>query len=176
MTRHQITALAAQIRLVITDVDGVLTDGGVYYGQSGEVMKRFNIRDGMGAVRLRDHGVETVIITGENSPSVARRAEKLGLHYILGCNDKVAALRDLSARLDVPLENIAYIGDDVNDLDAMQLTGLPAAPRDAFHTVLEIAAYVCRRPGGHGAFRELAELIIDAKEQSEPGTAMFGFR
>jgi 3-deoxy-D-manno-octulosonate 8-phosphate phosphatase (KDO 8-P phosphatase) len=157
-------ARAARIRLLLTDVDGVLTDGGVYYGESGEVMKRFNIRDGMGVERLRAVGVEVGIITGERSPSVVRRAEKLKIEMVhLFSKDKPAVLRGIIEEFGYAPEEIAYIGDDVNDVDIMRLVGLPAAPGDALPQAIAAAHYVCEKFGGQGAFRELAEVIIAAR-------------
>jgi 3-deoxy-D-manno-octulosonate 8-phosphate phosphatase (KDO 8-P phosphatase) len=164
MNHEELLRRASAIRLVLTDVDGVLTDGGVFYGADGEVMKRFNIRDGMGVERLREIGVEVGIITGEKSESVTRRAEKLNIEMVhLFCKDKPAVIQELIDQKKFTAEEIAYIGDDVNDIEAMKLVGLPAAPADAFIKAREAAHFVCRRPGGHGAFRELAEFIIEAK-------------
>ena len=165
LTTGDLTAAAAGIRLLLTDVDGVLTDGGVYYGADGEVMKRFNIRDGMAVERLRAVGVEVGIITGERSESVLRRAEKLRIDLVhLFCKDKPAVLREVMERHGFEAEEIAYIGDDVNDVEVMKLVGLPAARLPALPQAQEVARYICRRPGGHGAFREFAELIIAARK------------
>jgi len=170
-----IASRASRIALVVADVDGVLTDGGVYYGAEGEVMKRFNIRDGMGVERLRAAGVPTAIITGEASPSVDRRAAKLSIDILyLSCKDKAAALREIIEKQGVSANQVAYIGDDVNDLEAMKLAGLAACPADAVREVREIAHYICAAPGGHGAFRELAEQIIEAKNADE-GERTVGF-
>lgn len=159
--KERIEAAASRIRLLLTDVDGVLTDGGVYYGEKGEVMKRFNIRDGMGAVRLRQAGIETGIITGEVSPSVSRRAEKLKIgRVILGCDDKSGALDEILSEGTWAPEEIAYIGDDVNDLEIMQRVGLSATPSDGLPQIRAIADYICTLPGGHGAFREFAEFLL----------------
>jgi 3-deoxy-D-manno-octulosonate 8-phosphate phosphatase (KDO 8-P phosphatase) len=168
---------AAKIRLVLTDVDGVLTDGGVFYGSEGEVMKRFNIRDGMGVERLRAVGVEVGIITGEQSESVVKRAEKLRIELVhLYSKDKKATLEEILAKHEYESEQIAYIGDDVNDIEIMKMVGLAVSPADGFHETREAAAYVCRRPGGHGAFRELCELIIEAKKEAETtAKKTFGF-
>jgi 3-deoxy-D-manno-octulosonate 8-phosphate phosphatase (KDO 8-P phosphatase) len=178
MTLKEINERAAKIRLVLSDVDGVLTDGGVFYGRDGEVMKRFNIRDGMGVERLRAIGVEVGLITGEKSESVTRRAEKLNIEMVhLYCKDKPAIIREIIEERGFASEEIAYIGDDVNDIEAMKMVGLPAAPADAFTETKEAAHYICRRPGGHGAFRELAELIIEAKKEAEDSKKKsFGFQ
>ncbi len=159
---------AARIRLLLTDVDGVLTDGGVYYGAEGEVLKRFNIRDGMAVERLRAVGVDVGIITGENSPSVVRRAEKLKIGLlVLGCKDKARRLDRILQEHGYREEEIAYIGDDVNDLEIMKRVALTAAPADALPQVCDVVHYRCGRPGGNGAFREFAELIIAAKANEE---------
>lgn len=158
---------AARVRLLLTDVDGVLTDGGVYYGAEGEVMKRFNIRDGMGVERLRElAGVETGIVTGELSPSVAKRAEKLKIAELhLGVKQKLERVREIAARRGLSLSEIAFIGDDVNDLQVLQAVGLSACPGDAMPEVKQICDVICHRLGGLGAFRELAELILTEREK-----------
>jgi 3-deoxy-D-manno-octulosonate 8-phosphate phosphatase (KDO 8-P phosphatase) len=167
---EEMRSRAARMRLVLTDVDGTLTDGGVYYSERGEELKRFNLRDGMGIERLREHGIETAFITRESSPIVQRRAEKLRVSLRDGLSDKTAALNDLLVGSGLSLEQLAYIGDDVNDLGIMQAirpSGLIAAPGDAHPEVCRIVHHVCARPGGHGAFREFAELIINLLNRSE---------
>ncbi|HEY4112240.1 HAD-IIIA family hydrolase [Puia sp.] len=156
---------AGSIRLLLTDVDGVLTDNGVFYGESGEVLKRFSIRDGMGVERLRKlAGIETGIITGELSPSVARRAEKLQITELhLEVKDKLGRLKEIMERLGIGWEEIAYIGDDVNDLDVMEKAGFRACPADAMPQIRDIVDYHCVEKGGYGAFREFAELLIALK-------------
>lgn len=153
---------AAAIRLLLTDVDGVLTDNGVYYSEHGEHMKRFSIRDGMGVERLRKLcGIETGIVTGETSPAVARRAEKLGIRELhLGVKDKKARLAEIMASNGFGWEAIAYIGDDVNDLEVLEKAGITACPADAMEAVSRIVHYRCATKGGHGAFREFAEWLI----------------
>lgn len=165
MKLADIQAKARRIQLVLTDVDGVLTDGGVYYGETGEVLKRFNIRDGMGVERLRQVGVETGIVTGELSPSVARRAEKLRITELhLGVKDKPARLAEILAQTGLQAEEVAFIGDDTNDCEVLQLVGLSACPGDATSFARAVADYHCAAFGGQGAFRELAELIIASKQ------------
>ena len=153
---------AQRIKLLLTDVDGVLTDNGVYYGENGEVMKRFSIRDGMGVERLRKLcGIDTGIVTGELSPSVSRRAEKLQItHLYLGVKDKLGRLNEIMTAHGLSWEEIAFIGDDVNDLEVLERVGLSACPADAMAAVSGIVHYHCRERGGYGAFREFAEWII----------------
>jgi len=156
---------AKKIKLLLTDCDGVLTDGGVYYSYRGEEMKRFNIRDGMGVARLRMLAkVDVGIITGELSGSVKQRAEKLEIAELhLGVKDKVAVLKEIMKRRNLKLDEIAYIGDDTNDVEVMKQVGLAACPADALRFAKEEAHYVCRNKGGYGAFRDFAEFIIAAK-------------
>ena len=155
----------SKIKMVLTDCDGVLTDTGVYYSERGEEMKRFSIRDGMGVERLRKLlNIETGIVTGELSGSVKKRAEKLKIKELhLGTKDKVSVLNDILKRTNLKAENIAFIGDDVNDLEIMKLVGLAGCPADAIQEIKKISNFVCKNNGGNGAFREFAELIIDGK-------------
>lgn len=161
--QHKIKA--KKIKLLLTDVDGVLTDNGVYYGESGEVLKRFSIRDGMGVERLRKLcGIDTGIVTGELSPSVARRAEKLHITQLhLGIKDKQARLEEMLKTGGWSWEELAFIGDDVNDLEVLERVGLSACPGDAMAAVCGIVQYRCVANGGHGAFREFAEWIISLR-------------
>lgn len=156
---------AANIRLLLTDCDGVLTDAGVYYSEQGEAFKRFSMRDGMGVERLRQlAGVETGIITGEKSQIVAQRAAKLGITELhLGAKNKYLLLAGILERRQLSFNQVAYIGDDLNDEAIMRSVGLSACPSDAMDGILRIAHYSCLLPGGYGAFREFAELIIRAK-------------
>jgi 3-deoxy-D-manno-octulosonate 8-phosphate phosphatase (KDO 8-P phosphatase) len=161
---------AARLRLVITDVDGVLTDGGVYYSERGEALKRFSLRDGMGVELLRDAGIETAFMTREDSPIVARRAEKLRVrHCYLGVADKRAALPQVQRDGGLDDGQIAYIGDDVNDLEimaALALRGLVGAPVDAIAAARARAHHVTRCPGGQGAFRDFADWLLDLRREA----------
>ena len=153
---------AEQIKVILTDVDGVLTDTGIYYGQTGEMLKRFSVRDGMGVERLRKYaGIETIIITGENSGTVKSRAEKLKItEFYLGVNIKEDVLDTIKKKSGFENENIAYIGDDSNDFNVMKLCGFTAVPADGMSFIKDIADYVCETNAGYGAFREFAELIL----------------
>jgi 3-deoxy-D-manno-octulosonate 8-phosphate phosphatase (KDO 8-P phosphatase) len=158
-----------QIKLVLTDNDGVLTDTGVYYSEKGEVLKRFSIRDGMGVERLRKYaGIETIIITGEESGSVKARAKKLKIkEYYLGAKKKIDILPAILKKNKVNPENIAFIGDDSNDVEIMKSVGFKVTPADGMNFIKEISDYICEAKSGNGAFRELAELILafNAKEK-----------
>ncbi len=159
---------AEKIKVLLTDVDGVLTDTGIFYGQDGEAFRRFSIRDGMGVERLRKYaGIETIIITGENSGTVKSRAEKLKItEYYLGVNKKEEVLEIIKKKNGFDKENIAYIGDDANDYEIMKLCGFTATPNDGMNFIKDIVNYVCETKAGYGAFREFAELILAFKNNS----------
>ena len=153
-----------RVRLLATDVDGVLTDAGMYYSESGDEWKKFNTRDGMGLKLLQKAGIVTALVTQEQTKLVARRAEKLAIPEVhQGIYDKLAALREIAARHGLPLDQVAYIGDDVNDLAALEAVGFSAAPADGLPPVLKVVDYVCRKKGGEGAVREVADLILAAQ-------------
>lgn len=167
-------ARASAVRLVVSDVDGVLTDAGVYYSAQGEALKRFSMRDGMGVELLREAGLRTAWLTREDSPVVAARAAKLGIDAAwLGQRDKREALPRLVRELGAAPHEVAYIGDDVNDLGALAWiseAGLSACPADASSKVLGAVHFITSARGGYGAFRELCELILDnQKEQGRHG-------
>jgi len=153
-----------RVRLFATDVDGVLTDAGMYYSESGDELKKFNTRDGMGIKLLQRVGLITALITMEETKLVTRRGEKLAIPEVhQGAGDKLAVLRDLVARHDLTLQEVAFMGDDVNDLGALQAVGFSAAPADAMPAVLKVVDYVCRKGGGEGAVREVVDLILAAQ-------------
>ncbi len=168
VSKKELKRRARNIKLVLADCDGVLTDTGVYFGENGEVMKRFSIRDGMGTQRLRAAGIETGYISGEISPSLKKRAEKLKLaHLYLGIEDKLSTLRHILSSSDLQFPNIAYIGDDVNDLEIINEVGklgLTATPADGMPAIKKSVHYVCKAKGGYGAFRDFAEWILEQRE------------
>ncbi len=155
---------AEKIKLVISDIDGVWTDGGIYYSARGEELKKFNTRDGMGVQLLRDKKIEVAIITGENTEIVQRRADKLGLNLVfLGVKDKRKKVEEIIDQLGLNLEEVAYIGDDINDLEPIKVCGFTSTVADGIQAVKSSVDYVCRTNGGQGAFREFAEFILTAK-------------
>jgi len=162
---------ALNIKLILSDVDGVLTDTGVYYGPDGEAFKRFSIRDGMGIELLRSAGIETAFLTREISPVVKARSEKLKLQYYFpGVVDKGAFLQNVLEQTGLEEENIAYIGDDVNDLEiikAIAKKGLTGAPGDAITSVMNEVHYVANVRGGNGAFRDFADWILELRKLEE---------
>jgi 3-deoxy-D-manno-octulosonate 8-phosphate phosphatase (KDO 8-P phosphatase) len=161
------------IRAIALDVDGVLTDGGVWWGPGGEEWKRFSFTDIMGVSLARKAGLMVTLISGEDSPLVDRYAAKMNLADITkGCKDKAAALRAFAQRHKLALEEICFMGDDVNDVGAMELAGLSAAPADARPVVRAKADVVTVATGGNGAVRELIEALLAARNsQFERGAA-----
>lgn len=161
---HDPRIAARKIRLVATDIDGVWTDAQMYYGPDGECMKGFSTYDGMATALLAAAGIPTVILTSENSAAVARRAEKLGLEHVhLGVSDKLARLRQVSGDLGIALDEVAYIGDDRNDLDVLRSVGLSAlVPNSPILGKVHVDV-VTSRAGGQGAFREFADMILEAQ-------------
>jgi 3-deoxy-D-manno-octulosonate 8-phosphate phosphatase (KDO 8-P phosphatase) len=168
VSTEQLVARARRVRLVLTDCDGVLTDGTVYVSEHGEALKRFSLRDGLGVERLREDGIETAIVTRERSPIVARRAEKLRLRlHFEGVLDKAAELPRILAAARCGKDEVACIGDDVNDLGLLGEVGregLTGAPFDALEPVASAVHHVCRARGGAGAFREFAEWVLRLRE------------
>lgn len=155
---------AAKIKWFFCDIDGTLTDGGVYYSPEGELLKRFSLRDGTGYFLLRQCGIKAGFITTENSPIVEQRAKKLKIDkYIFGTNHKVVAMQEFLASEDLTMENVAYIGDELNDIKLLRACGLSFAVGDAGHRTKEVADIVCEHLGGHGAFREAVERLLDLK-------------
>ena len=155
----------ASIKALALDVDGVLTDGGFWWNAAGDEWKRFSFVDVMGVSRAKRAGLLVTLISGENSPLVDRFAAKMDISdYSKGCKDKAAALRAYAARHELALTEICFMGDDVNDLEAMALAGVAAAPADARDVVIKQAAFVAASPGGNGAVRELVEAIISARD------------
>ena len=153
--------MSAKIRLLVLDVDGTLTDGSIFLDGSGNEFKRFHVRDGMGIHRLRASGVDVAILSGRYSASTARRAGELGIHLLFnGVKDKLRFLVDLAEKLGMTRDEIAYVGDDLNDLDCIRWVGLGCAPADAVGEVRSSARYVAEHPGGYGAVRDVAEHIL----------------
>jgi 3-deoxy-D-manno-octulosonate 8-phosphate phosphatase (KDO 8-P phosphatase) len=165
LTKKEILKRASKIKLMLTDVDGVLTDTGVFYSVDGEQMKRFSIRDGMGIERLRSiAGVETGIITREDTQIVGSRARRLKIEELhMGVWEKTDTLKEIIERKKISASEIAYMGDDTNDVGIMKLVGLSACPSDATKFAKEVADVVVESKGGYGAIRDLCELIIEAK-------------
>ena len=152
----------AGIRLLVLDVDGVLTDGRLYYGDQGEIMKSFHVRDGFGMRQVMRAGIEVAVISGRPSGAAAKRLGELGVrHVILDCEDKRPALEALQASLGIDARATAVVGDDVPDLGMMDAAGLRIAVGDAHPEVARRADWVTTAPGGYGAVREVCDALVD---------------
>lgn len=163
---------ARQVQLIVFDVDGVLTDGGLWYGPDGEVMKRFDVKDGHAMVLARLTGLPVAILTARSSAIVEARGRELKLAAVYqGRKEKGPALLELCTELNVAAANAAYMGDDVNDLPAMRPCGLTACPADAVAEVRDAVHFVATKPGGRGAARELIELVLRATGRWERAMA-----
>ncbi len=155
---------AARIRLLIFDVDGVLTDGSLYFTEDGKEYKAFNSRDGHGIKMLLGHGVEIAVITGRTSNIVVHRMNNLGIRHVYqGRLDKTPAFEELTADLGISPQDTAYVGDDIVDLPVMRRVGLAIAVQDAHPFVKQHAHWLTPKPGGRGAARDVCELILEAK-------------
>ncbi|MBR2165587.1 MAG: HAD-IIIA family hydrolase [Paludibacteraceae bacterium] len=168
--RSQISDLNPSVKLFLTDVDGCMTDGGMYYTAEGEVMKRFCVYDGMGMVCLQQAGIPCGILTSENSPIVKARAEKLKLKYLyLGvgskvnadCLTKLQAAQQICDELGIGMEEVCFVGDDINDVELLSKVGYPCCPPNARSEVKCVPGIrVLKTPGGQGAIREIADAIL----------------
>ena len=164
LSRAALAGRLAGVNLLSCDVDGVLTDGGLYYDDEGRQLRKFAVKDGMGLQRVRAAGVEVALISAGTSASIRHRGEALGLrHVLLGVEDKLSALDGLCRELGLYLSDVAHVGDDLNDLPVFEAVGLPLAVADAVPEVLAAAAYVAERKGGEGAVREICDLLAAAR-------------
>ena len=153
--------VVTKIKAIAMDVDGVLTDGGVWWGPNGEEWKRFHFADIMGLSLARKSGMVIALISGENSPLVDRFASKVGIVDVhKDCKDKASALRTFSERHGLSLQEICFIGDDVNDLSALSIVGLSACPADARPSIREHCQVVTKLAGGNGAVREVVDMLL----------------
>ena len=155
---------AKNIELLVLDVDGVLTDGSLYYGPDGEVLKRFHVHDGAGIKALLEAGVRVAVISSRQAPAVGCRMEELGVSDVLeGTADKFQALKGLVERLGIELGAVACVGDDIADVPMMRCVGLAVAVVDARQETVEAAHYSTSARGGHGAVREVCDLLLVAR-------------
>lgn len=161
ISASELRSRLSQVKLLALDVDGVLTDGGLYYTETGQVLRKFNIKDGQGIKLLKQAGVEVAIITAKSALSTLNRAQDLGITYtFLGVKDKLAQLKILCQKLDISLSQVAYVGDDVNDIEVLQAVGCPMTIADAMAINQSIAVYTTKLPGGQGAVREICEMLV----------------
>lgn len=155
---------AAKIKWFFCDIDGTLTDGCVYYSPEGELLKKFSLRDGTGFFLLKQCGIKMGFITTENSPVVEQRAQKLKIDkYIYGTHRKLDAMKEFVLSENLTLENIAFIGDELNDVKLLKACGLGFAVSDADHRAKDAACLICKKSGGNGAFREAVETLLELR-------------
>lgn len=151
-----------EIKLIVTDIDGVWTDGGMYYDQEGNELKKFHTYDSAGVLWCKKEGIPCCIMTGEDTQMVKRRAEKLKVEYLFqGVKNKLAVLNKLCNELQITLDNVAYLGDDINDLKVLKAVGYSACPSSAPKYIQKEVKQVMSKKGGEGVFREFVEEIID---------------
>ncbi len=163
-----------QIKILITDVDGVLTDGGAYYSDEGIELKKFSIRDGMGIVLLQKAGFKVAIVTTEKTKIVERRAERLRVTDLFqGVINKVEAVEELLQKYSLSWNQAAFIGDDINDIPVLKKVGFAAVPNNGAALNKKIADFVTKAEGGHGAVREVCDLLLDLKWKGEKITELW---
>ena len=160
----ELVSAARRARLLLLDCDGVLTDGRLYYGESGEALKAFDVRDGLGLVRWHEAGFLSGIISGRDSPIVSRRASELGMRFVRqGTKDKTAAAAEIFAESGITAEETIYVGDDLPDIELIRAVGVGIAVADAVQEVRNSARHVTHSGGGRGAVREVVDLILSLK-------------
>ena len=161
LTKEQFLERLSGIKLLSLDTDGVLTDGGLYYTDDGEELRKFNVKDGLGIQRVQAAGVKVAIITASSTPSIAHRGRRLGVDYVfLDCEDKLATLVRICDEMGIDLNQVGHVGDDLNDLPVFGAVGCPMAVADATDEALTSVLFVTKKKGGDGAVREICDLIV----------------
>ena len=161
LTKEQFLKRLSGIKLLSLDTDGVLTDGGLYYTDNGEELRKFNVKDGLGIQRVQASGVKVAIITASSTPSIAHRGRRLGVDYVfLDCKDKLDTLVGICDEMGIDLNQVGHVGDDLNDLPVLNAVGCPMAVGDAAEEVVLSAQFVTKKSGGDGAVREICDLIV----------------
>jgi len=164
LSKEQFLKRLAKLKLLSLDTDGVLTDGGLYYTDDGQELRKFNVKDGMGIKRVQAAGVKIAIITASSTPSISHRGQQLGVDYIfLDCQEKLATLVRICNELNINLDQVGHVGDDVNDLPVLDAVGCPMTVSDATDEAIAAALFVTKKKGGEGAVREICDLIVAAK-------------
>ena len=161
MVNSNLAKKLKKIKIILTDVDGVLTDGGMYYSKDGDIMKKFHARDGMGVTLLRKNKISTIIVTKEKNQIIKKWSEKMKIKKLYdGVKEKEKILKIICDKFSVKPFEVAYIGDDVNDLGLLKLVGFSAVPNDGADIVKKKSDYTCQNNGGRAAFREVADLVL----------------
>jgi YrbI family 3-deoxy-D-manno-octulosonate 8-phosphate phosphatase len=154
----------SKIKLLLTDVDGVLTDGGLYYSNEGIIFKKFNVKDGMAVYLLKKAGIKCGVISSDKSDIIKKRAERLKMDFaITGVWEKKTEAENLCRKLEITLNEVAFIGDDINDIPLLETVGFSICPADAVEPVRNIVDSVSHIPGGYGVFRQIADMILNAQ-------------
>lgn len=152
------------VKLLSLDLDGTLTDGGLYYADDGSEMRKYFVQDGFGILLVKEAGIEVCLITMSDTPAIQKRIDRLKIRFgHMGVRHKLPVLKDICARLGIGLDAVCHVADDLNDLDVMQAVGLPVAVANARPQVKQAAAYVTAAAGGHGAVREVCDLLLEYK-------------
>lgn len=164
LSKDQMLERLAGLKLLSLDTDGVLTDGGLYYTDEGDELRKFNVKDGMGMKRAQAAGVKIAIITASETPSIAHRGKRLGVDYVfLNCEDKLQTLVGICDEMGISLDQVGHVGDDLNDLPVLESVGCPMTVADATDEAIVTALFVTKKNGGEGAVREICDLIVAAK-------------
>jgi len=164
LSAAELTQRLKGVKLLSLDVDGVMTDGGLYYSNDGSILRKFNAKDGIGIVSARAAGVKLAVISSGSTESIRHRAEALSIDFIrFAVPDKLAALEEICAELDIGLDAVAHMGDDTNDVPLLRAIGCPISIADAMPAAQHVAVYITEKPGGHGAVREVCDLLVASR-------------
>ena len=164
-SRDDVLEKFAQIEVLSLDVDGVLTDAGIYFLEDGSQIRKFNARDGVGIQRVMAAGINVIVITASRTEAIVRRCERLGIENVfIGAVDKLTVLQEYCSRTEVDLAAVAHVGDDLNDLPVLHAVGCPLTVADAVDEVLDMVYFATSRRGGDAAVREICDLIIAARQ------------
>ncbi|MCL2039919.1 MAG: HAD hydrolase family protein [Bacteroidetes bacterium] len=164
LNQNELYEKLSQIKLFVMDVDGTLTDGGIYYSVEGLQLKKFCVYDGMGISLLNQSNINTMIMSSDDSEIPLKRAEKIKITYsLVGVKRKKTALLECLETLNISIDEVAFIGDDINDIELLEICGFSACPSNAMDIVKEKVNYVCNKKGGEGAVREVCDMILLAK-------------
>ncbi len=167
LSRPDLVKRLGAVKLLSVDVDGVLTDGGLYFTEDGRQLRKFSVRDGVGMKRALEAGVELAIVSASAAPSIRHRGEILGVrHVFTGVEDKLAVISGLCRDLGIGLADVAHVGDDLNDLPLLEAVGCPLSVADAVPEVRQAALFVTEKGGGGGAVREICDLVVEARTAS----------
>ena len=163
----ELRAKLKRLRLLSLDTDGVLTDGGIYFTDAGDELRKFNVKDGLGIQRAQRAGVVVVMMTASTAPAIAHRARALGVEHIyLDTRDKLARIVKICDDLEIDLEDVAHVGDDLTDIALFEAVGCPMTVADGVNEARALAQYIAERRGGDAAVREICDLIVEAKTEA----------